>query len=372
MNQVEFLRAVNKYFLSFVLIILYPFRFLFFDKTKKDNKKVLVIRLWALGDVISVLPILKKLDSKGYEVDVLTTSNVGFLFGGYSFVNKVHLFNFKNPFSLFGLFFRLKREGYSVVIDTEQFLNVSTILGLFAMPKMFIGFSHLFRSKFYTDKVRYVEMRHFVDNFATLLKPLGIDAVKSLVPLSFKKSSKVKVDKILEEYKGKRFVGVHMGSGGTASGRRWSAGKFAELSNRISDKFDDVVIVFTGLDEEKIIYNGIKDKLMLKNELNLINKLSLSDFIYLCTRLDLFISNDTGPMHICAAMGIKVVGLFGMNNPCKVGAWPLSDNVNIYKNPKSNPIINNKYSVYPSDKFSTIDLISVDDVFAEVVKVLEK
>ena len=56
-----------------------------------------------------------------------------------------------------------------------------------------------------------------------------------------------------------------------------------------------------------------------------------------------------------------------MNSPKKVGAWPLSKNINLYKNPSNNTIINNKYSIYPKDSDSTINLIKVSEVYDKIL-----
>lgn len=367
MVNVDIYRFINKLFVI-ILIILFPIKNLFINKNK-NNKKVLVIRLWALGDSINLLPIIKKLNSSKYQVDVLTTSPIKSVFASHDFINNIILFDFKKPFSFFKLIKTLKKNNYSIVIDTEQFMNISAFLGLFTFPKKIIGYSHLFRRHFFTDKVEYVEERHFVENFAALLKPLNINYTNiSLVPLPFNKSSKTKVDKILSKYKSKKLIAIHLGTGGTALGRRWSEDKFAKLINKLDNK--KIQIILTGLDAEDEIYKKIKNNLKVE-PLILINKLNLSDFTYLLSKLDIFIANDTGPMHMAVAMKTKVIGLFGMNNPKKVGAWPLEKNINIYKNPNNNRIINNKYSIYPKDSESTIDLIKVDEVLKEIRGVLK-
>lgn len=366
--NIDIYRLINKLFII-VLILIFPIKYLFIKKNKTENKKVLVIRLWALGDCINLLPIIKKLNSNGYSVDVLTTSVVKNIFSSQNFINNIILFDFKNPFNFFKLIKILKNNNYNIVIDTEQFMNISTFLGLFTFPKKFIGYNHLFRNNFFTHKVEYVEKRHFVENFATLLKPLGIDYKNiKLVPLSFNKSSIKKVDSLIKKYNNKNLVAIHLGTGDTAIGRRWSENKFAKLINQIDN--DKTQIILTGLDAEAQIYDRIKLKLKL-TPLILINKLNLSDFTYLLSKLDVFIANDTGPMHMAASMQTKVIGLFGMNNPQKVGAWPIDKNINIYKNPNGEPIINNKYSIYPSDDCSTIDLIKVGDVLMELRKMLK-
>ena len=369
MVNINIMRYLDK---SFVLIlgILYFFKFLFFNQ-KKKTKKILIIRLWGMGDSINTLPLCDIMHKKKYIVDILTTTEMSSIFSNQKYVHKTYFLNYKNPFSLFFLILKLRKNKYEFILDTEQFMNTSTILGTVISPKNFIGFNHLFRSKFYTKTVVYSEKKHFVENFVKL-SPWKVDIPDKLLPLSYKDSVSTKVDKYLSKYIHKKIIGIHLGTAGTATGRRWNPVKFKDLANKISKEIPNSVILFTGLDFEKEIYTKIEPDLNLKHELNLINKLSKDEFFYLFKSINLFISNDTGAMHIAAAQGCKVIGLFGMNNPIKVGPWPLNKNISLYKNPNTNPIINNKYSIYPKNSDSTIDLIEVKEVFKEVKKIFFK
>lgn len=367
MVNINFMRFLDK-ILIIKLILLYPFRNLFFRKSK--SKKVLIIRLWALGDSINLLPILKTLNDKGYLVDVLTTISVSNIFENQKFVNKIMLFDFKNPFSIIYLIKKLNNNDYEIIIDSEQFMNMSTVFASLIKSRLKIGYNHLFRSNFYNKSIEYSEKKHFIENFYDLLKPLQIEVKnKKLVPLNYNKKSIKKVDEMIKSIKSKKKIGINIGTGGTALGRRWNEEKFVKLENLIS-RNKNIQVIFTGTYVEDMIYTKVKNKLSGR-QISFIKKLNLSDFIYFLSKIDLFISNDTGPMHMAAAMGTNTIGLFGMNDPIKVGAWPLDKNVNIFKNPKNNPIINNKYSIYPNDKYSTIDLITVEDVYNKIMELIK-
>ncbi|NQZ85568.1 MAG: glycosyltransferase family 9 protein [Nanoarchaeales archaeon] len=364
MVSVNILRIIDKYFVKFGLFCIYPFR----KKSNCSNKKVLVVRLWGLGDSINTLPLIDSLYNNGFEVDILTTSNVKFIFEKQKFINNLILFDFSKPFSFFSMIKLLNKNNYEIIIDTEQFMNVSTFIISLVTSSLKIGFDLPFRKKFYNLSYDYSEKNHLVENFSKLLTNFNLNKIPSkLLPIVYSKSSILNIDKLLLKCGNKKLVGIHLGTAGTALGRRWDENKFVDLIN----KLDDVCIILTGSKFEEKIFNKISSKIENKNVINLINKTSLRDFACLLGRLDVFVSNDTGAMHISAAMSCMTVGLFGMNSPVKVGAWPLSENINIFKNPNNNSIINNKYSIYPKDYDSTIDLISVDEVFDAVRGVLK-
>ncbi len=371
MVNVNFLRLLDKFLVIF-LILLYPIKSFFINKKKSISKNILIIRLWGMGDSINSLPLCKQVYEKKFNVYVLTTKNVSPIFENQKFIKKIYVFNYLNPLSIFSLIYSLRKFNFDYILDTEQFMNISTLLSIFSNSKNLVGFNHLFRSNFYTSKKEYSEFEHFVENFAKLSEDFTSKKIpKSLIPLKYKHINTQKLDFKLSEFKDKKLIGIHLGTASTALGRRWSEINFQNLANKISKNYSDVTIIFTGLNPEKEIYDKIKKNLNLNSSINLINKLSKEEFAYLLTNLDVFISNDTGPMHISAAMGTKTIGLFGLNNPLKVGPWPLNKNISLYKNPNNNPIINNKFSIYPEDKYSTINLISVDEVYNEVKKILK-
>jgi len=366
---VNLLRWVDKYFIKFVLFLLFPFRSLFFNKLK--NKKILVIRLWGLGDSINVLPIVKKLNCAGFEVDVLTTKNTRFIFEEQKFISKVIIFDFLSFFKFLKLIMDLNKNNYEFVVDTEQFMNISTLISCLIGAREKIGFDLLFRRNFYNYSYNYSEKHHFQENFVKLLGEFGLGGVaESLEPIVFNLNNEKNIENLLDKFdiRGFKLVGVHLGTAGTALGRRWSGRKFVQLINKLGGL--NVKVILTGSNFESEIYEGIYSEILNENVINLINKTSIRDFAYLLTKLDVFVSNDTGVMHISAAMGCRTIGLFGLNSPTKVGAWPIDKNINLYKNPDNNPIINNKFSIYPDDKFSTVNLITVDEVYDEIVKIL--
>jgi len=376
MTNINFLRFLDKLFII-ILIFLFPIKSLSSRKNKtlsKDKKRILVIRLWGIGDVVNLIPIINTLNKNDYQIDVLTVRNLEFLFKNLEFVNKIYIFNFNSMFNFFKIIIKLNKNNYDIIIDSEQFLNISTIFSTLIKSNKKIGYSHLFRSNFYTKKIEYIEDKHFIENFYSLLEPIGIKLKKNelkLIPLKYNKNSIKKVDNIIKKYKlnRKKIITINLGTGASAISRRWDKENFVKLENKLSSH-KNYVVVFTGVEIENQIYKQIKSKLS-KKHISLINKLNLSDFIYFLTKINLFISNDTGSMHLSAAMGTKTIGLFGLNSPKKVGAWPLDKNENIYLNPKNNPIINNKYSIYPNEKYSTINLITVDMVYNKALKLLE-
>ena len=94
------------------------------------------------------------------------------------------------------------------------------------------------------------------------------------------------------------------------------------------------------------------------------------DLVCRCVSNALFISNDTGPMHIAAAQGINCIGIFGPNTPIKYG--PYSKNSNFtYKGLSCSPCIGIKNNCFfYCRKQECVKTIDVDDIIQKTVSLL--
>ena len=360
MDQIKLFRTIDKT-LTGALAPLFIIRKKILRK-KGTNKAILIIRLWGMGDSITTLPLIKAL-SKKHPIDVLTTKNNRSIFSKQPFIRKTYELPYLKPIKTIQTIRQLARQRYDIVIDTEQFLNLSTIISTIIRPRQTIGYDHSFRGKIYTKTITYSEEKHFVENFINLGRIVEpIKTPKKLITLTTNEKSPV------QKQKGKIYIGIHLGTSASAKARRWPEERFAKLINELL-KEPNTKIILTGTNEEKEIYQRIKKSIKNKRKIiNLINKINLEQLIALLKEIDLFIANDTGPMHLAAAQGTKVIALFGMNHPQKVGPWPLDKNISIYHNPQKKKTINNKYGIIPPEDQSTITLISVEEVKQETLK----
>jgi heptosyltransferase-2 len=92
------------------------------------------------------------------------------------------------------------------------------------------------------------------------------------------------------------------------SAKRWYPEEFAKVANELGKKYD--VIIFGGPGEEDIA-KDIEKNLTISNYKNLCGKLSIKELAEHIGGLDLFITNDSGPMHIAAAFDAPIVAIFG-------------------------------------------------------------
>jgi len=313
---------------------------------KGKTKNILIIQLWGIGETILTVPAIKALKKRYNKtaIDVLCTPRNKDVYFRYKFISKLNVVKL-NPFSL--KWFVLKNwRKYDIVIDMEEYLDISAILSFF-IGKYTIGYSHGVRSLVYSKKVKYNDKQHISKTFFDLVKALGVKgSVKKLEKLNYTGTDKKIVDLSLK-YSGirkKHFIaGIAAGAAESSKSRMWSKENFAGLIEKIFSKKKNAKIVLIGADYEKklndSIINLIKNKGIKNNIINFAGKFTLRQTFYLISKCSLFIGNDSGPMHIAAAMNVKTIGLFGPNLPIRFAPFNEKSKA-IYKKMPCSPCIN--------------------------------
>ncbi|AVB77137.1 glycosyltransferase family 9 protein [Methanococcus maripaludis] len=371
MNLIPFMRNIDKYFGN---VIIYSLCLLKSKKQPHISKKhnILIIRLWTLGESILTLPLINAVkysknpcEKEITKITILTTKRSKSVFENVDFIDEI--FELENFWEILKKF-----KEYDVVIDTEPYFNISAILGWF-LGKNTIGFKGLGRDKLYDFKIKYDDKIHAVYNFCNLSGPfIDSDLPKKLIPLNYTIQDQKKVNILLKEYSlhDKPLIGIHCGTAETAPWRTWKKENFAKLIENLIEKGYYVVLTGSGSDNiiNKEVLKLVNKK--FKNKIyNFASKTNLREFSYLLTKFNVFISNDTGPMHLAAAMGTKTVGLFGPNLPERFAPFG-KQNIALYnaENLKCSPCINVHEGKFEKCKLDgkCMDLIEVNDVLNSV------
>ena len=356
-----------------------------FNRRRYGNaeiKKILVIQLWGIGETILTLPAIEALSRRfpKAEINVLATSRNKDVFYHNKSANNIATLKL-NPLSVLNFILKNLKK-YDLVVDMEEYLNISAIISFFVGRKI-IGYSHNPRAKLYTNKVKYNEKQHAVQTFLDLVRILDVNYnIEKLPKLNFSKNDKNIVDKFLRNNGIKKndfLVCVAPGAAESAKSRMWPYERYAELCDEIIARHNAKVI-FVGVSDEIELINIIQKVMENKNKtVNAAGKITLNQLFYLIGKSNLFIGNDAGPMHIAAAQGVKTLGLFGPNLPVRFGPYG-KGNIGLYKgyNCEFSPCINvHKGQIpdclYPksSNEYQKcMKNISVDDALKEVEKLV--
>lgn len=371
--MISIARIIDKYFIGLFILIFFWLKCVFIYKKKsiiQHPKRILIIRLWALWSSLLTFPMIKQLqDHYGENVkyDLLATSrNIGV------FKNQWYFDQIYNFFSLKGflkILFGFKK--YDIVIDAEEYFCVSSLISLWVW-KLTAGYDNVFiRRLAYLFPCHYSERKHNLLNCLSLLIPFWIHIYlpKVMEPLIYEHKHTVKVDEFLHQFVGKKIICLHTWWAETSPDRFRANDNWVSLIERVYKLYWDRVAIFLSgtVFEEKWVHE-IMIKLSHNSKkivFSLCGMFGLFDFAYLLTKCHLMISNDTGPMHLAAAMWTKTIGLFGPNLPQIFGPWPLDRNVWLYKG-SGIIYIQPHVGIFKKDISNTINRITPEDVLDEI------
>jgi heptosyltransferase-2 len=139
---------------------------------------------------------------------------------------------------------------------------------------------------------------------------LGIKAERTAPCMSIPASDKEYADDILSEWTGRLIVGINPGA--FRPSRTWPAERFKNIARWLIEEMSAHVVI-TGGYKEKAVVESIAESLpdeMVKT----VTGVSIMKFGAMIEKMNVFITNDTGPMHIAAAVGVPIVALFGQTN----------------------------------------------------------
>jgi len=141
--------------------------------------------------------------------------------------------------------------------------------------------------------------------------------------------------------------------------KRWYPEEFAKVAAQLSNKYN--ILIFGGPNEIKIA-EEIENLLIKKgivNYQNLAGKTSISELIKKISTLDLFITGDSGPMHLAASFQIPTVALFGPTKDHETSPWLNEKSIIIKKNLECQPCMKRKC---PLKHHHCMKLITAEDV----------
>jgi len=147
------------------------------------------------------------------------------------------------------------------------------------------------------------------------------------------------------------------------SAKRWYPEEFAKVAISMSKTHD--IVIFGGPGETDIA-KDIEEKLIqvdIKNYKNLAGKTSISELIEYIGGLDLFITNDSGPMHVAAAFKVPTIAIFGPTKYRETNQWNNPNQTIISKNLDCAPCMKR---VCPLGHHDCMKLIKAEDILNNI------
>jgi lipopolysaccharide heptosyltransferase II len=340
------------------------------DYEEKDNPKILVIRPGGIGDAVLLYPALSELRNSVPEagIDVLAEKRNAGIFQGCPHIDNLLLYDREFHKTLY----RVIKEGYDIVIDTEQWHRLSAIIAYLTRAPVRVGYGTNERSGLFTASVPYSHIDYEAQSFLNLVTAVMGQQYEFNENESFITVEKGAYggfeDAVTEFRKGKKAV-VGMFAGATIPERRWGAERFGALAKELSREGIGVVLVGgKGDTRDSATVKGFADD---GSVLDFTGRTSLVQTAYIISRMNLFVSGDTGLMHLAYGVGTPTVSLFGAGIQEK-WAPPGVNHLTINKHVTCSPCT--KFGYTPSCPYGVRCLgeISVEEVRESVLDLLSR
>jgi heptosyltransferase-2 len=210
--------------------------------------------------------------------------------------------------------------------------------------------------------------RHRMYYYLRLIDPLGSYPVPPLPSLSLNGRQERWADTFLSRsgLTGKVLVGLNPGAT-YGEAKCWSPERFAALGRRLIREHGAAILIFGSARPREEALNASIAEQIGKGCLNLSGRTSLLELAVLLRRCRLLVTNDTGTMHIAAAVGTRVVAIFGPTDPLTTS--PLGEGHTIIR--EELPCAPCLKRVCPEDH-RCMDLVEVEQVYNAVVRQLDR
>ena len=274
--------------------------------------RIVIVKLSSLGDLFHALPAVHALKTGlGAEVDWVTQSEYADLVRCFTDVSDVIPFSRRSWMTGFkeaGRVLRARR--YDLAIDLQGLLKSALVMRLARAPRRIGPSFHREGSRwFYTEVAgRPDKQRHAVEEMMDVVRYLGLPDAGREFPVSF--------------------PSVPLGSGRPRIGllpvsrwpsKNWPPAGFVEVARRLQDTVGAAIYLLGGPGDVEVC-RSIADQLNGDTQV-LAGRTHMVQLGGILGGLDLLISNDSGPVHMAAAIGTPTLVVFGPTDPARTGPY---------------------------------------------------
>ena len=324
------------------------------DLTRRDFRKILLIKLSAVGDVVHTIPVLNKLRRRypAAQLDWLVTPAIAELLRHHSAITNIIEFEREAwstpwrlaPFTSYArLAAKLRSAAYDLVVDMHGQFRTATLTLATGAPAR-IGFDRPRASVWDASPRKFPEQArkhawqgaregswlaythhipvptldlHAVDRYLNVGPILGLDKEPADFSFPIPQSASSRIDSLLRQYGTDCREIVIIAPGTIWETKQWGSEKFARVAGHFISKGFAVVLI--GSRRERIVCEEVAA--LAPGAINLAGMTALSELAALIHRSTIGITNDSGPMHLAVALDRPVISIFGPTDPVWIGPY---------------------------------------------------
>lgn len=332
----------------------------------ETDKKILLVNMGGIGDIIMMTPALRAIRQKygdmeisflGISRTIETAKNLKGIDKFYTLPMTWRLPKIKNIFFIIGLLKKLRSQKFEYLINFRIISTFEGNIKIWALNKIInaeysIGRAVLNYGWFY-DKVTkesFISDKNETELILRLLIPFGIESMDRTVKYPIKSKNMAFIDGKLRDLNLESSVLIGFNPGAFMPFMRWPIDKWIYLAKLIFEKYKDAKIIINCSASELNLAKKIKftDDIIIADP-----KHSIGQVAALLKKLDVLITNNTGPMHLAAAVGTKIVGIFRKRDVCLFEPSVPKEQFRIVNN-----------------KSDSLDSISAEDVMKKIEEII--
>jgi len=299
-------------------------------------QRFLIVRLSSIGDIVHALPAAAALAETfpQAQIDWVVEKRHALLLDGNPHLRHVlvldtfgwrrHLTSFPTWHEIRGGVGDLRATRYDAALDFQG-LWKSAVVAWLSRARERIGFTapglrEPSAGVLYTQRVSPPPRVHVVKENMALVEHLGARTGRWQFPLPRNERDDAYIEKQLATVDCKDFIIVNPGGGWRS--KCWAPENYASLIREWTGTRSECIFVTGSPSEEPVIHEILKNADALHARYL---PTTLVQFIALAKRTRLFLGGDTGPMHLAAAAGTPIVGIFGPTDPVRNGPFAAED-----------------------------------------------
>ncbi len=324
------------------------------DLRSRDFRKILLIKLSAVGDAVQTIPVFNKLRRRypSARLDWLATPGIAELLRYNSAISNVIEFSrdeWSSPWTLTPfvsaarLIATLRAAEYDLVLDLQGQLR-SAIFAFTSGAPVRIGFDkpradvwqtsprqipaearrHAWQGAregswlAYTDHIPVPTLDvHPVERYLRVGAMLGLDDAAPDFSFPIPQQAATRIDALLDYYNIAKAKLLVMAPGTNWETKEWRREAFAEVARHFLQKNHAVVLI--GSERERAACEAVAQ--LAPGAVDLAGETTLSELAALIRRAAVCVTNESGPMHIAVALDRPVVSIFGPTDPVWAGPY---------------------------------------------------
>jgi heptosyltransferase-1 len=290
------------------------------------SRRILIVRLSAIGDVIHGIPVLCALRDAFPRAFIgwVAEGTAGDLLEGHPALDelvRVPRRWWKSPRTVWQLRQRLHTLRFDMAIDLQCLTKSALAARLSGAPRRIgkSGPDGRELSQLLHNELVAAGGSHVIEHYLTMLRPLGIDAPAVRFDLSERPAEARMADEVLRSTALSRGAFVILNPGASWPSKLWPPERYGELARvLVVSRGMPSLVVWCGESELRLGETIVQTS---GGKARLAPATSMTELAALCRRAALFVGSDTGPMHLSAAVGTPTVSLHGPSRAEWCGAY---------------------------------------------------